>query len=559
MVKGSSRTTAWLLWSLAILSGCTGAQDFLKTDRTRWLSPDKPIKAPERSPISPILPNVGLVDQSQEMVPNASFPQEGDWTWVEEEYVLGPTDIVDIFILDLYQEGVEAPMRREISAAGFLDLPLLGDRIKAAGLTLQQLKQEIIRAYSPQILRDPQVTVILAAGRQNVVSILGAVARPGQYTLFRRDMRLLEMLALAGGVVQPDIKYLYVIRPEKAMASRPPAVEAALPPSAEAPTPALPEAAPSEPSARPVTAPPGAAQQDVDRALRELEGALPERREPSPAVVSFAELATGLPTGQDAEVSDASGWRYEAGRWVRSETQPVEAPAAAAAPAEAPQAAGEVPAEPPGQEETVQEPAVKERPPTREEVVQAPPRPPSRRDRGEDPFGWKKADKSNLARIVAINLEELQAGQPRMNIVIRDNDIIQVPYLKSGEFYIGGEVLRPGVYSLTGRQITIKQALAASGNLGPLAWPENSLLVRRVGEYQEQYIPLDIEAIFRDEAPDVYLKADDQIWIGTEVRAMFYAVMRNAFRMTYGFGFIYDRNFSDPLLFTPHGNRFTRL
>ena len=146
-----------------------------------------------------------------------------------------------------------------------------------------------------------------------------------------------------------------------------------------------------------------------------------------------------------------------------------------------------------------------------------------------------------------------------MNVIIRENDIIQVPYIKSGEFYIGGEVLRPGVYSLAGRKITVKQALAAAGNLGPLAWPENSLLVRRLSEYQEQFIPLDIEGIFRGDLPDVQLKTDDQIWVGTEIRAIFYAVMRNAFRLTYGFGFIYDRNFSDPLLATPHSNRFTRL
>ena len=37
-------------------------------------------------------------------------------------------------------------------------------------------------------------------------------------------------------------------------------------------------------------------------------------------------------------------------------------------------------------------------------------------------------------------------------------------------------------------------------------------------------------------------------------------MLRNAFRMTYGFGFIYDRNFSDPILpgYTPKSNRFTR-
>jgi len=50
--------------------------------------------------------------------------------------------------------------------------------------------------------------------------------------------------------------------------------------------------------------------------------------------------------------------------------------------------------------------------------------------------------------------------------------------------------------------------------------------------------------------------------VGTDVRASFFAVLRHAFRMSYGFGFIYDRNFADPLEGRLHGynsNRFTRL
>ncbi|MBL7133731.1 MAG: hypothetical protein ISS78_06505, partial [Phycisphaerae bacterium] len=145
-----------------------------------------------------------------------------------------------------------------------------------------------------------------------------------------------------------------------------------------------------------------------------------------------------------------------------------------------------------------------------------------------------------------------------MNIVKRDNDIVHVPSLDVGEFYIMGEVLRPGVYSLTGRQITLKMAVAAAGNIGGIGWPENSLLIRRIGGNQEQIIPVDLQAIFRGEDPDVFLKPNDVLAVGTDPRAAFFAVIRNAFRMTYGFGFIYDRNFADPRAFTPTSRRFTR-
>jgi len=89
------------------------------------------------------------------------------------------------------------------------------------------------------------------------------------------------------------------------------------------------------------------------------------------------------------------------------------------------------------------------------------------------------------------------------------------------------------------------QAVAAAGNMGPLAWPENTILIRRVGDSQEQVVPINLEGVFRGEEPDVYLKPDDVIAVGSDIRSSFLLVLRNAFRMTYGFGFIYDRNFAE--------------
>ena len=42
----------------------------------------------------------------------------------------------------------------------------------------------------------------------------------------------------------------------------------------------------------------------------------------------------------------------------------------------------------------------------------------------------------------------------------------------------------------------------------------------------------------------VTLKPDDQILVGTNAVAPFIAAIRGAFRATYGFGFLYDKNFA---------------
>ena len=49
------------LWATVGLCGC----DALKTDRTRFLSPEKVIRNTGRSPINPILPSVGAADEGR--------------------------------------------------------------------------------------------------------------------------------------------------------------------------------------------------------------------------------------------------------------------------------------------------------------------------------------------------------------------------------------------------------------------------------------------------------------------------------------------------------------
>jgi polysaccharide export outer membrane protein len=51
------------------------------------------------------------------------------------------------------------------------------------------------------------------------------------------------------------------------------------------------------------------------------------------------------------------------------------------------------------------------------------------------------------------------------DFALKPGDIIRVKGPPTGEYYIDGHVKRTGVYSLTGRKITLKQAIAAAGGL----------------------------------------------------------------------------------------------
>ena len=97
--------------------------------------------------------------------------------------------------------------------------------------------------------------------------------------------------------------------------------------------------------------------------------------------------------------------------------------------------------------------------------------------------------------------------------------------------------------------------MAAAGGLNQLAIPEKVDLVRIVGRDREATIRLNLAAIRQRTEPDLYVKPDDHIIIGTDFWATPLAVIRNGFRATYGFGFLLDRNFGNDVFGAPPSSR----
>jgi polysaccharide export outer membrane protein len=172
-----------------------------------------------------------------------------------------------------------------------------------------------------------------------------------------------------------------------------------------------------------------------------------------------------------------------------------------------------------------------------------------------EPFDWEDVPElASSQRVIEIDVRALKNGDPRYNVVIRDRDIIQVP-VDTGVYYLMGEVARPGVYAFGGREITVKQALAAAGGFTPLGWPARCEIIRREpGTDKQLTIPVNVDAIFAGTQPDILLRPDDIFNAGTDVAAPFLFVLRNSFRFTYGFGFVYDRNFADQDSYYPRAN-----
>lgn len=545
------------------LTGCRdGAlESFFKTGETRILSPDKVVAAPGEAMVSPIVRDFNALDASSGPYPNAVRPTDADLVYDNTDYVIGVTDVLDISILDLYAEGLETLLRREVTESGYIDLPQLKQRIRAEGTTQYQLTADIKQAYIDNgILREPVVvSVTVVTRRKQTFSVTGAVGRPGTYQFVRPDMRLWDALALSGGVIDQKIKYIYIIRQAPAT----PSSEAGMEKSFQSPRPAdqvrLPNRRPVEPKRRSdleaidalMSGPTGGESDEMVSSYAET-GEVSDGPVTIQAAPSSTQPAAVDSSDATADNGDGGRWVYRDGEWVRVADGEANAPAQQTPPA----ADEQIGAEPDSEIAAPLEAAPEEQMTPGEPTLPADPSGPVDKT---DPFGWGEVNGQDLVRVIAINREKLQRGNWQQNIVIRENDVVYIPPLEVGEFYMYGEINRPGVYSLTGREVTIKMALAAAGGIGPMGWPENSVLVRKVGDSQEQFIPINIERIWRGQDPDMLLKPDDIVALGTHWSSTFLAVLRNSFRMTYGFGFIYDRNFADPLLVTPRSNRFSRL
>ena len=273
-----------------------------------------------------------------------------------------------------------------------------------------------------------------------------------------------------------------------------------------------------------------------------------------PAAEKKAEAAATKPAPSDAaalakDEKELGRWIWSDGKWVEIKENPsTEAKPAEAKPAEAKPAVAAKPAEPkPAEAAPAEEmPAVAAKPPQETPEAEAAA---SQEARGKLEEKLRRLGviqgAGQLRRIIRFDVRALQAGDPTQNVVLRDGDVVTIPLPLMGDFYMAGEVARPGVYSLTGRKITLLQAVAAAGGLTAVAVPWRTEVVRRISETEEEIIYVDISLVARGEVPDFYILPEDLIRVGTDQGAIYNAVNRNAYRATYGLGAVYDTNFAD--------------
>ncbi len=134
----------------------------------------------------------------------------------QTEYVIGAQDVLTVTVYD----QPELTGKFTVDADGTFVYPMLG-RLKAAGLTLRGLENEIKRQLTGDYLKNPQVTVGVEQYRSKRIFVHGEVRQPGTYAL-TGDMTLIEALAQAGSITATAGDEALIVRPRAGAASKGP-------------------------------------------------------------------------------------------------------------------------------------------------------------------------------------------------------------------------------------------------------------------------------------------------------------------------------------------------
>ena len=442
----------------------------------------------------PILNSLAVNDPPPGPWPDSRRPTVADLIPSTRPYVLGAGDVVTVSVFQLVVPDQESVQTRQINTQGDITLDFIGT-IKAKGLTTRQLRRRIVQiliqsgemsAPGPH-QPGPQVNVDLTQAKRRVFSIIGG-ARAGTYNITSPSFRLLDALALAGNPT-PDqgVRWIYVIRsPEKKVKAERTHLASQM----------------STPSTNSSTGGSSSTAQQLQALQREIESSESTHGKTSAKLLKKEQelLTKSL---ESSGTAPHQHFVYVNHHWVPLPSKN-------------------------GSSST---------------TMPSPEKPVGPATYHFPNMTQKKAPLPYQDIVIRIRVRKLLEGDPRENIIIRPGDIIRIPSAKPQYYYVMGNVNRPGVYTLTGQRITLKMAVAAAGNLGALAIPRRCELVRRIGKNQETIIQVNLQAIFDGEEPDIFLKPNDVLNVGTDAIAPFLAIFRNGFQAAYGFGFTYDRNF----------------
>jgi len=143
---------------------------------------------------------------SDNQAPPAAQPQAPPAQKADDQYIIGPADVLAINVWKETEISRSVPVRSD----GRISLPLIGD-VQASGRTPRQLQDDISKKLA-SFISEPDVTVIVQETHSQKINVLGQVGHPGTF-LLTDSTTVLDAIALAGGFKDfAKQKQIYVLR-----------------------------------------------------------------------------------------------------------------------------------------------------------------------------------------------------------------------------------------------------------------------------------------------------------------------------------------------------------
>jgi len=178
--RGGLRPTPYLCLRIAFL--------FLLAVPSVFSQQQKSPAAPEPAP-KPMSVVTSETNDRIAQLALASDVKQGD-------YVIGSGDLLAIEVFDVPELSREV----RVNETGYIFLPLMPSKVRAAGLTPYQLQDKLAELLQTNgLVSTPQVTVSVKEQHSQPITVIGAVKSPMVIQALRRTT-LLQALSQAGGI-----------------------------------------------------------------------------------------------------------------------------------------------------------------------------------------------------------------------------------------------------------------------------------------------------------------------------------------------------------------------
>jgi polysaccharide export outer membrane protein len=126
-------------------------------------------------------------------------------------------DHLDLRIWEVAENGLFATVgRREttlplvVAESGTINPPYAGT-VTARGLTTANLRDVLLDRYRGQAI-EPEIAVTVTQSQSRSIAVLGAVGSPGRMAIHAGGIRLLDLIAQAGGAADPAWETMITVR-----------------------------------------------------------------------------------------------------------------------------------------------------------------------------------------------------------------------------------------------------------------------------------------------------------------------------------------------------------